>query len=169
MMVTHVRGHFTKIHGQIEFDPDDLNRGSVEARIDASTLWTGDEARDAHLSSGDFLDVANHPEITFRGDKVEARGCHEVRVVGELTLRGVIREVPLDVRYLGSWETPYWEDGVDKGPVRRAGFLATTTINRHDFGVSWEGTLDGGGVVVSDDVEIIIDVEALESGVVEGI
>ena len=82
-------------------------------------------------------------------------------MTGDLTIRGVTREVTLDVWYLGEWDTPFWEDGVDKGPLRRAGFCAKTRINRHDFGVSWNDTLDKGGIVVSDDVDITIDVEAL--------
>ena len=163
MMVTQVRGHFTDIHGQIEFDPEDPGRGSVECRIDTTTLWTGEEARDDHLRSEDFLHAEAHPEMLYRGEVEKALGCDEFRVSGELTLRGVTREVPLEVRYLGSWDTPYWEEGEDHGPIRRLGFEATTAIDRQDFGVSWNGTLDRGGVVVSDEIRITLDVEALES------
>lgn len=169
MMVTRVRGSFRDIHGHLEFDPEDPTRGSVEARIDVSTLHTGEEARDAHLLSDDFLDAENHPEILFRGDRVEPLGARDLRVTGELTIRGITRETALDVRYLGSWPTPYWQDGEDQGPIRRAGFEATARIDRHDFGVSWNDTLDHGGVVVGDEVAITLDAEALESGVVEGI
>lgn len=169
MMVTWVRGSFSDIHGELEFDPGDPTRGSVEARIDVSTLWTGEEARDAHLLDEDFLDAENHPEMTFRGDRVEPGGAADFRVIGDLTLRGVTREVPLDVRYLGSWRTPYWEDGEDHGPIRRAGFEATTSIDRHDFGVDWSASLEGGGLVVGNRVEITLDVEALEAGAVEGL
>ena len=83
-------------------------------------------------------------------------------MIGDLTLRGVTREAILDVHYLGQWPTPYWEDGVDKGPKQRAGFVVTTTINRHDFGVSWQSALDKGGVVVGNEVFVTIDAEALE-------
>lgn len=169
MMVTHVRGRFPGVRGELAFDPDGPSGGSVEARIDASSLWSGEEARDAHLRSGDFLDVENHPEITYRGDRVEPLGCQEYRVHGELTLRGVTREVALEARYLGVRETPYWEDGENLGPVRRLGFTATAAIDRQDFGVSWQAPLDGGGVVVGDRVEIRLDVEALEAGVVPGL
>ena len=79
----------------------------------------------------------------------------------DVTIRGVTKSVTLDVRYLGRWQTPWWEDGVDKGPKTRAGFVATTRINRHDFSVNWNGALDRGGVVVSDDVDITIDAEAI--------
>jgi polyisoprenoid-binding protein YceI len=92
---------------------------------------------------------------------VEQVGESDYRVRGDLTLRGVTRETTLDVRYLGQWPTPFWEDGVDKGPLQRAGFVATTIINRHDFGVSWQSAMDKGGVVVGNEVAITIDAEAL--------
>ncbi len=161
MMVTWVRGHFVDIHGSLEFDPDDPRKSSVEITIDASKIWTGDENRDGHLRGEDFLDCENHPEITFKSSKVEQTGDNDYAVMGDLTLRGVTREVQLDVHYLGQWPTPFWEDGVDKGPKARAGFEATTKINRHDFGVSWSGAMDKGGIVVGNDVHIVIDAEAI--------
>ncbi len=164
MMVTCVRGHFKNIHGTLEFDPENPRTASLEVRIDARGLWSGEPDRDAHLKSPDFLDVENHPTIMFRGRGVELLSDHDGRLQGELTIRGVTRPVILDVRYLGQWQTPWWEDGVDKGPKTRAGFLATTRINRQDFGVRWNGVLDRGGVVVSDEVEITIDAEAILEG-----
>ena len=161
MMVTYVRGHFKNIKGTLEFDAADPGKSSVEATIDAQALWTGDPYRDNNLRSADFLDVENHPLITFKSSQVECKGGHDYAVTGDLTIRGVTRPVTLQVRYLGQWETPWWEDGVNKGPKTRAGFLATTTINRHDFGVSWNDTLDRGGVVVGNEVEITIDAEAI--------
>jgi polyisoprenoid-binding protein YceI len=161
MMVTWVRGHFKNIHGTLEFDPENPQTASVDVTIDARGLWTGEQDRDAHLKSIDFLDVENHPTITFRGSDVVLIGDHDAKVRGELTIRGVTRPVTLDVRYLGQWKTPWWEDGVDKGPKTRAGFLGTTRINRHDFGVSWNSVLDHGGIVVGDDVDITIDAEAI--------
>jgi len=161
MMVTWVRGHFKNVRGTLEFDSDNPRATSVEVTIDASGLWTGEPERDAHLRTADFLDVENHPKITFRANDVELVGADEGKLRGELTIRGVTRPVSLEVRYLGQWQTPWWEDGVDKGPRTRAGFLATTRINRKDFGVNWNDTLDRGGVVVSDDVHITIDAEAI--------
>jgi polyisoprenoid-binding protein YceI len=161
MMVTWVRGHFKNVRGTLEFDPDKPRATSVEVTIDAGGLWTGEAERDAHLRSADFLDVQNYPKITFRGSGVELMGADEGKLRGELTIRGVTRPVSLDVRYLGQWETPWWEDGIDKGPKTRAGFLATTRIDRKDFGVNWTGTLDRGGVVVGDAVHITIDAEAI--------
>ena len=161
MMVTFVRGHFKNVHGTLEFDPSAPATASVEAVLDARGLWSGEPDRDAHLKSPDFLDVEHHPEIRFRGGQVTLHGATEAVVRGDLTVRGVSRPVDLQVRYLGQWQTPWWEDGVDKGPRTRAGFLATTRINRHDFGVSWNSVLDRGGVVVGDEVAITIDAGAI--------
>ncbi|HXB54770.1 MAG TPA: YceI family protein [Vicinamibacteria bacterium] len=161
MMVTHVRGHFKNVHGTLDFDPDLPTSSRVEATIEARELWTGEPARDAHLRSPDFLDVERFPQITFRGSDIRLRGRNEALVLGELTIRGVTKAVGLDVHYLGQWQTPWWEDGVDKGPKSRAGFLATTRINRQDFDVRWNSALDLGGVVVGDEVAITIDAEAI--------
>jgi polyisoprenoid-binding protein YceI len=159
--VTWVRGHIKGIHGTLEFDPARPENSSVEATIDARNLWSGEPARDEHLKSADFLDVQNDPTITFRSNRVDILSEHEGRLHGELTIRGTTKPVTIDVRYLGQWQTPWWEDGVDKGPKTRAGFVGTTRINRKDFGVNWNGLLDRGGVVVSDDVDITIDAEAI--------
>jgi len=161
MMVTYVRGHFKNVHGTLEFDPDRATLSQVEATIDARTLWSGDPDRDAHLRSADFLDTEHFPEITFRGKQTRLRGAIEAAVLGNLSIRGITRTIELQVHYLGRWQTPWWEDGVDKGPRTRAGFLATTQINRHDFGVSWNSVLDHGGFVVGDDVAVTIDAEAI--------
>ena len=164
MMVTNVRGHFKNVHGTLEFDPSDPRSASADVTIDARGLWTGEPDRDAHLKSADFLDVESHPTIRFRGKGALLVGADEAVFDGELTIRGVTRPVSLNVRYLGQWQTPWWEDGVDKGPRTRAGFLATTRINRKDFGVNWNGALDRGGVVVSDQVDITVDAEAILEG-----
>ncbi len=164
MMVTYVRGHFKNVRGKLIFDPQNPRGSRVEVHIDAKTLWTGEPDRDAHLRSADFLDVEHYPEITFAGDKVEIVGDHDYILTGELTIRGVTRPASLKVRYLGQWQTPWWEGNVDKGPKTRAGFLAETTINRHDFGVSWNSPLDKGGIVVGSTVEITIDAEAILEG-----
>jgi len=164
MMVTYVRGHFKNIRGRLTFDPASPQKSSVEVEIDARGLWTGDPDRDAHLRSADFLDVANQPTITFRSREVHLIGHHDYSVLGDLTIRGVTKPCKLRVTYLGEWQTPWWENGVDKGPKTRAGFLVTTTINRHDFGVSWNAQLDRGGLVVGDLVEITIDAEAILEG-----
>ena len=163
MMVTYVRGAFKNVRGTLTFDPVEPSLASVEATIDATGLWSGDADRDDHLRGADFLDVGNHPRITFKGDQVELIGGSDYVVTGDLTIRGIARPVALNVRYLGQWQTPWWEDGVDKGPRLRAGFVAEAQINRHDFGLSWQGALDRGGVVVGDTVFITIDAEAIHA------
>lgn len=161
MMVTFVRGHFTNIHGTLEFDPQDPQGSSVKVIIEARGIWSGEAERDDHLRSADFLDAGNYPEITFTGKEVKILGGHDYAVIGDLTIKGVSHQAVLNVNYLGTWETPWWEDGEDKGPMTRAGFVAKTKINRHDFGVSWNAALEKGGIVVGDMVEITIDAEAL--------
>jgi polyisoprenoid-binding protein YceI len=161
MMVTWVRGLFTDIHGSLEFDWENCMLASFDGVIDASRLWTGQPERDAHLKSADFLDVEHHPLITFSGRMAERVGDIDARASTDLTIRGVTRPVLLDVSYLGQWETPFWVGDESKGTLRRAGFEATTRINRHDFGVSWQDELPGGGVVVSNHINIHLDVEAI--------
>jgi polyisoprenoid-binding protein YceI len=161
MMVTHVRGHFKNVHGSLEFDPARPEASKAEVTIDARGLWSGEPDRDAHLKSADFLDVEHFPEITFKSRGVRLVGANEAQVDGTLTMRGVTKAVVLEVRYLGQWATPWWEDGVDKGPKTRAGFVATTSIDRLDFGVSWNPTIDRGGFVVGHEVVITIDAEAV--------
>ena len=163
MMISNVRGYFKNVEGYIEIDPDDLTNVTVEATMKAADLWSGDSYRDDHLRAADFLDVENHPEITFKGDTVSYVGPNDLELTGDLTIKGVTKVVTLFVTDLGRWDTPFWEDGEDKGPIVRAGFSAAARINRHDFGVSWNDTLDKGGVVVSDMVDITIDVEALRT------
>jgi polyisoprenoid-binding protein YceI len=161
MMVTYVRGHFKNVRGAIVFDPANPRAASAEVTIDAAGIWTGDPDRDAHLRSADFLDVERYPKITFRGNRVDLVGENEAALTGELTIRGVTRKAALDVRYLGQWQTPWWENGVDQGPRTRAGFTATTSIDRLDFGVSWNAPLEKEGVVVGNTIEITIDAEAI--------
>src|SRR5438552_1941669 len=137
MMVTWVRGHFKDVHGTVEFDPARPDDARVEATIDARLVCSGEAARDEHLKSADFLDAEHHPTIRFVSTKVAAVGATELRATGDLTIRGVTRPATLDIRCLGEWQTPYWDGGVDKGPVIRAGFEATTRFDRRDFGIEW--------------------------------
>lgn len=161
MMVTWVRGFFKNVTGTLDFDPDEPEKLSFQTTIDAKTLWTGEQMRDDHLRSADFLDVEHHPTISYKSKSARRIGPQELIVQGDLTIRGITREVPLDVTYHGQWETPWWEDGVDKGPRHRAGFLARARIDRYDFGVNWNGELPRGGIVVGAEVELIIDAEAV--------
>ena len=161
MMVANVRGHFKNIEGTVEYDADHPTDITVKAMISAKDIWTGEKYRDDHLRSANFLDVENYPEIIFTGGSLKMISQNDFELTGDLTIRGVTHEVTLDVQYLGKWDTSYWEDGVDKGPITRAGFVAKTKINRHDFGVSWNDTMDKGGIVVGDTAHLTVDVEAL--------
>jgi polyisoprenoid-binding protein YceI len=161
MMVSWVRGLFKDIHGRLELDWDRCLEATFEGEIDAAGIWTGQPQRDEHLRSADFFDVENHPKITFAGHFTERTGGTTFKGEVELTIRGVTRTVPLDIVSLGEWKTPFWVGEENKGDMRRLGFEAHATINRHDFGVSWQDELPGGGVVVSNEIELVLDVEAI--------
>lgn len=167
MMVTWVRGLFKDIHGKMEFDWDSCLETTFEGEIDATKIWTGEPLRDEHLRSADFLDVADYPTITFSGRFVRRTGATSFKAETDLTLRGVTKVVPLDVVHLGEWETPFWVGDENRGLMRRIGWEARTSINRHDFGVSWQDELPAGGVVVSDEIELTLDVEAIHRGDLE--
>jgi len=151
MMVTNVSGAFTKLSGSVDYDADNLAESRIDVTIEAASVNTRNEGRDKHLRTADFFDVENHPTITFRSKRVEKAGEARLRVAGDLTIRGVTKEVVLDV------EGPTPE--IQQQSAFRMGASATTRINRKDFGVNYHRTLDNGGVVVSDDVRITIDVE----------
>jgi polyisoprenoid-binding protein YceI len=161
MMVSWVRGLFKDIHGQLELDWDHCLDATFQGEIDANGLWTGEPTRDAHLRSSDFFDVEHHPKISFSGRFTERTAGTAFKGEVELTIRGVTRTVPLDISYLGAWTTPFWDGDENKGDLHRMGFEATARIDRHEFGVSWQDQLPGGGVVVSNEIELVLDVEAI--------
>lgn len=153
MMVSTVRGQFGKLAGTIQWDGKDVSKAALEATVDAASIDTREEKRDTHLRSADFLDAQNFPTITFKSVSVEPAGPGKAKLTGDLTLRGVTRRVVFDVE----GPTPI----VKQGAAERVGATATATINRKDFGVSWSRTLDSGGLVVSEEVAITIDIEAV--------
>lgn len=155
MMVTNVRGSFGKIDGSVEFDGKNVAAMKVQATIDASTIDTRDPKRDEHLRSPDFFDVANHPTIEFRSKKATPAGEGKFTLVGDLTMRGVTKEVTLDVE----GPTPAVQDPWGNTKV---GATATTTVNRKDFGINWNKTLDAGGVVVGDEVKVTLDLQLVK-------
>jgi polyisoprenoid-binding protein YceI len=156
MMVTWVRGHFKNVHGNLEFDPENLTLSALEAVLQAHELWTGEPQRDAHLRSADFLDVERHPTITFKSTAIGRVGGEDYRVIGDLTIRGITRSVAVDMSYLGKWRTPY-----NEARVTRVGFRGETRIDRHAFAVSWNSLLEGGGIVVGSEVFITLDIEGI--------
>jgi polyisoprenoid-binding protein YceI len=161
MMVTWVHGLFKDIHGKLYLDWDQPLTASFSGAIDATKLWTGQPERDAHLRSADFFDVESYPRITFAGRLIERTGDISFKAQAELTIRGITRPVLMDVSYLGQWKTPFWVGDENKGLLTRVGFEAKTRINRHDFDVSWQDQIPGGGVVVSNDIDVTLDVEAI--------
>jgi polyisoprenoid-binding protein YceI len=161
MMVTWVRGLFKDIHGRLRFDLDDCLATTFSGEADATRIWTGEPDRDAHLRSADFFDVERHPTIGFEGRFTERTGDTTFKAEAEVTIRGVTRTVPFDVTYLGQWATPFWEGDENRGTLRRIGFEARARVDRHEFGVSWQDHLPGGGVVVSNEIELALDVEAI--------
>ncbi len=152
MMVTNVRGQFNKISGAVHFDPSSVLGSSVEATIDVTGITTGVPKRDEHLLSNDFFDAARFPSMTFRSTKVEGSGGNRFRVMGDLTVRGISRPVALDAEFSGPIKGTEGELSI--------GFSGTARINREDFGLNWNVSLEGGGVVVGKEVQIYIDVEA---------
>jgi polyisoprenoid-binding protein YceI len=154
MMVTTVRGRFAGVRGTILADEAHPENSQMGAEIDAGTIDTGNEQRDAHLRSSDFLDVENFPTITFKSTRVDVLGGDHLRVVGDLTIRGVTREVELDTTVNGRGKTPYGTEV--------AGLSAATSIRRKDFGLEWNVALDAGGWLVGEDVKITLEVEAVK-------
>ncbi|MGH9722868.1 MAG: YceI family protein [Bryobacteraceae bacterium] len=154
MMVSNVRGEFSGVRGTVDYDPANPTLATVDVTIDATTVNTREPKRDAHLKTADFLEVGKHPTITFRSKKVEPAGAGRLKVTGDLTLRGVTKQVVLDV------EGPSAE--VSQGGRSRVGATATTKINRKDFGVNYNRTIDAGGVVVGDEVTITLDIEMIK-------
>jgi polyisoprenoid-binding protein YceI len=154
MMVTWVHGLFTRVSGTLNFDPLKVADSRVEVEIEAQSLFTGVEKRDAHLKSGDFLDAARYPAITFKSTRVEPVGLDRAWVFGELSIRGVTRPAVLDAR----WTGPSHFD--DEGVIYTTyGFRAETMINREDFGMVWNTEMEHGGWMVGQQVYIRVDAE----------
>lgn len=155
MMVSNVRGEFTKLTGSLEGKGNDVTTAKISVTIDATSVSTREPKRDAHLSSPDFFDVAKYPALTFVSKNVEKAGEGKLKVTGDLTIHGITKEVVLDVE----GPTPEMKD--PWGGIR-VGAHATTAINRKDFGLLWNKTLEAGGVLVGDEVAITIDVELVK-------
>ena len=155
MMVSNVRGEFTRLSGTVQIDSRDITRSSVHAVIDAGSISTREEKRDEHLRSADFLDVANHPTIEFQSTRVVREANGSLKLIGNLTIRGVTKEVVLDVEDGGSELRDPW------GNTKR-GASATTRIDRKGFGLQWNVALETGGIVVGDELKVEIDVELLK-------
>lgn len=154
LMVATVKGRFNGVRGTIHLDEANPTGSRVEIEIDAASIDTRDPQRDAHLRSADFLDVERYPTITFRSTRIESLGGDRYRVYGDLTIRGVTRAVALDAIYTGRLKNPWGKEVI--------GFEATTSVNRHDFGASWNLALEAGGFLVGDTVKVSLEVEAIK-------
>jgi polyisoprenoid-binding protein YceI len=150
-LVTQVRGNFNDYQGTINLDPANLERSSVDFQIKADSIDTNLADRDKHLRSEDFFFVEKYPQITFKSKGIKKTGKDTYDVAGTLTMRGVSKEVTLPVTFLGTVKDPWGNE--------KAGFATDLTLNRKDYGINWNAALDNGGVVLSDDVKISINLE----------
>jgi polyisoprenoid-binding protein YceI len=150
-----VRGAFSTVNGTINFDDKDVSKSTVDVTIDVNSVDTRQPDRDKDLKSDKFFDVANNPTITFKSTKVEQASAGKLKVTGDLTIRGTTKSVVLDVDGPTAPVKDPWGN-------QRAAASATTKVNRQDYGVKWNAKLDNGGVVVGDDVNIIIDIEMIQ-------
>lgn len=153
MMVTNVRGRFTNFSGDAHLDEEHPEQSRVDVTIDLASLTTGAEARDNHLRSADFFDVAEYPTATFHSTKVERRGEDRLLVTGDLTIRGITKPVTLDVTVEGKFK--------DMQGKERYGFSASTSFSRKEFGLEWNVALESGGWLVSDKITIAIDAQVI--------
>jgi polyisoprenoid-binding protein YceI len=148
---TKVHGRFNDFEGTIVFDEQDPSKISVEASAVTASISTDNQKRDGHLRSADFFDAEKFPSLTFKSNKVTANGKNKYKVAGDLTMRGVTKPVVFDAEFFGAGGT---------GMGAKAGFAATTVVNRKDFGINWNKALDNGGMMLSDEVTISLNIEA---------
>ncbi len=154
-MVTKVRGSFNEFEATAQIDADDLTRSTASVTINVDSIDTRNEQRDGHLRSNDFLDVENHPEITFTSTDVQWLGEDVVRVTGDLTIKGQSRPVTVDFTYEGAATDPFGNE--------RVGFEGSVVINRKDWGITWNAALEAGGVLVSDKITLEFEISAIKA------
>ena len=157
MMISNLRGRFEQFTGTVEFDEGDPTRSTVEVRIEAASIYTKEAQRDGHLKSADFLDAEHYPYLYFKSKRVEKLDDTHGRIIGDLIIRDMTREVVLEVEYAGQAKSPW-------GTIS-AGFSATATLNRKDWGVQWNQLLETGGVLVGDQMNISIEIELVKQPV----
>lgn len=153
LMVANVRGQFNKVAGEIVFDPLKITESSVMASIDAGSLTTGNRKRDDHLLNPDFFDAAKFPKITFKSSKVVSGGGNRLKISGNLTMHGITKPVTFEAEYFGPVKSPY-------GGEITIGFAAKTDINREDYDINWNVSMEDSGLMVGREVSITLDIEA---------
>jgi polyisoprenoid-binding protein YceI len=156
MMISNVKGEFTAVTGKLELNNTDITKSKIEASIDAGSINTREPQRDAHLKSADFLDVEKFPVLTFKSTRVSKVKVDELSVEGNLTIHGVTRNVVFEVEGPSAPVKDPWGS-------TRIGISATTRIDRKDFGLSWNATLEAGGIMVGHEVTITLDVEFVKA------
>jgi polyisoprenoid-binding protein YceI len=156
MVIAKVRGTFGRWQGTLDFDAADPTRSELDVRIDAASIDTREPKRDAHLRSADFFDAEKFPELRFVSTSIERAG-DGYRVHGALTIHGVTKPVTLEAGFLGTSRDPWGNE--------RVAFEAKTKINRKDFGLSWNQVLETGAILVGDDIDIALDVQAMKAAV----
>jgi polyisoprenoid-binding protein YceI len=156
MMISNVKGEFTKITGKLELDEADITKSRVEAFIDATTINTREADRDTHLKSADFLDVEKFPNLSFKSTQISKEGKDKLSVEGDLTMRGVTRKVVFEVEGPSAATKDPWGN-------TRIGLSATTRVHRKDFGLNWNAVLEAGGILVGEEVAISLDVEFIKA------
>jgi polyisoprenoid-binding protein YceI len=156
MMISNVKGHFPKVAGVLSLDESDPTKSHVEASIDVSSIVTRDEQRDGHLKSADFFDAEKYPNMTFKSTGVKIKGLEAGVVEGDLTIKGVTRKVEFDVEGPTAPAKDPWGN-------TRVAVTAITKISRKDFGLTWNATLETGGVLVGDEVTITLDVQFVKA------
>ncbi len=154
MMFTKVRGLFQEFEGEINFDPSNLTNTTVNVEIDTASIKTNDDDRDNHLRSADFLQVEEYPKMKFVSKRVERKDENSGTLIGDLTIRDQTREVHLDVEYYGLQTDPWGGT--------RAVFSGETTINRKDWGLTWNVALEAGGFLVSDKIDVNIEIQLVQ-------
>lgn len=150
-----VHGRFNDFSGTIVFDDKDPSKISVDATAATASIWTDNDRRDAHLKTADFFDAEHFPTLSFKSSKVTPDGKNKFKIAGDLTMRGVTKPVVFDAEFLGAGAVGV--GGQSMGA--KAGFTATTTVNRKDWGINWNKVLDNGSLMLSDDVTIELNVE----------
>lgn len=154
LMITNVKGKFQKFEGEAVTEDDDFSKGSVSFSTEVASIHTGDAQRDGHLQSPDFFDAQNFPKISFKATKYEKISGDNHRLTGDLTIRDVTKPVSLDVEFGGIAKDPWGNT--------KAGFTITGSINRKDWGLTWNAVTEAGGVLVSEDVKINCDVQLIK-------
>ena len=151
LMITNVKGEFRKFKAEVNSNGSDFSKASISATIDATSIFTNEDARDGHLKGADFFDVENHPELTFTGTSFNKIDDENYQLKGILTIKGISKEIALDVEFGGINKDPWGNE--------KAGFSLNGKINRKDWGLNWNAALETGGVLVSDEVKISAEVQ----------